>query len=159
MANNYQLVMTDELSHHGISGQKWGKKNGPPYPLDYKDLSAEEKKEAKSKAIRQGNIREAAKNLDEFTDQELRQLKDRFYNNKDIRDLSAKDAKTLDKNVDKIIKVLNKSADLSGAGIRLYNYVANTVNAFSKWDPQSGKLPIVGGGGGNNNKKKDNNKK
>ena len=24
----------DELSHHGIKGQKWGVRNGPPYPLD-----------------------------------------------------------------------------------------------------------------------------
>lgn len=27
---NYQ----DSLEHHGIKGQEWGKKNGPPYPLD-----------------------------------------------------------------------------------------------------------------------------
>lgn len=33
-----------ELFHHGISGQKWGKRNGPPYPLDYNDHSAAEKK-------------------------------------------------------------------------------------------------------------------
>ena len=26
----------DYISHHGILGQKWGKKNGPPYPLDSK---------------------------------------------------------------------------------------------------------------------------
>lgn len=32
------------LEHHGIFGQKWGKKNGPPYPLDYEDHSASEKK-------------------------------------------------------------------------------------------------------------------
>ena len=24
------------LAHHGIKGQKWGVKNGPPYPLDAK---------------------------------------------------------------------------------------------------------------------------
>lgn len=34
----------DHLEHHGILGQKWGKKNGPPYPLDENDHSAAEKK-------------------------------------------------------------------------------------------------------------------
>ena len=32
-----------ELYHHGILGQKWGVKNGPPYPLDPSDRSAAEK--------------------------------------------------------------------------------------------------------------------
>lgn len=31
------------LVHHGIKGQKWGVKNGPPYPLDQNDKSAAEK--------------------------------------------------------------------------------------------------------------------
>ena len=33
-----------ELYHHGIFGMHWGKKNGPPYPLDPSDHSASEKK-------------------------------------------------------------------------------------------------------------------
>ena len=33
------------LSHHGILGQRWGKRNGPPYPLGAEDHSAREKKE------------------------------------------------------------------------------------------------------------------
>lgn len=32
------------LIHHGIAGQKWGIMNGPPYPLDYADHSAAEKR-------------------------------------------------------------------------------------------------------------------
>ena len=35
------------LAHHGILGQKWGKRNGPPYPLDAEDHSAAEKRAAK----------------------------------------------------------------------------------------------------------------
>lgn len=35
--NNY-------LTHHGIKGQKWGIKNGPPYPLGASDHSASERK-------------------------------------------------------------------------------------------------------------------
>lgn len=34
----------DHLEHHGILGQKWGKQNGPPYPLGRDEHSAEEKK-------------------------------------------------------------------------------------------------------------------
>ena len=33
-----------ELYHHGIKGQKWGKRNGPPYPLGSGQASASEKK-------------------------------------------------------------------------------------------------------------------
>ena len=32
------------IAHHGIRGQKWGKRNGPPYPLSGGDYSTEEKK-------------------------------------------------------------------------------------------------------------------
>ncbi len=32
------------LAHHGIEGQKWGKRNGPPYPLEPEDHSAAEKR-------------------------------------------------------------------------------------------------------------------
>lgn len=39
------------LQHHGILGQKWGKRNGPPYPLDAKRHSASEKKAGWRKSL------------------------------------------------------------------------------------------------------------
>ena len=43
---------TNEIYHHGVSGMKWGKRNGPPYPLDAQgkaDLREQKKLDAKSK--------------------------------------------------------------------------------------------------------------
>lgn len=38
--NDYRVY----LAHHGIKGQKWGDRNGPPYPLGPNNHSASEKK-------------------------------------------------------------------------------------------------------------------
>lgn len=44
----YYAINTDvSIQHHGIKGQKWGDKNGPPYPLDEEDHSTREKRAAK----------------------------------------------------------------------------------------------------------------
>jgi hypothetical protein len=29
----WYVIREDELYHHGIKGQKWGVRHGPPYPL------------------------------------------------------------------------------------------------------------------------------
>ena len=41
---HYYGDINDYISHHGILGQRWGTKNGPPYPLGSGDHSASEKK-------------------------------------------------------------------------------------------------------------------
>lgn len=42
---------TDVLMHHGVLGQKWGTRNGPPYPLKPSAHSASEKKAGWRKSL------------------------------------------------------------------------------------------------------------
>lgn len=44
------------LRHHGILGQKWGKRNGPPYPLGGGDYSQAEKKAIYTKRKQRNSI-------------------------------------------------------------------------------------------------------
>lgn len=52
MTQNYGKTY---LVHHGILGQKWGKRNGPPYPLDESDKSSVEKKHEDSNKNKNNN--------------------------------------------------------------------------------------------------------
>ena len=63
-----------ELYHHGILGQKWGKLNGPPYPLDSKDHSASEKKAGWRQSLKNG----IKKKVNEKLDEEDKKARDRL---------------------------------------------------------------------------------
>lgn len=59
----YAIHLSGEsLFHHGIAGQKWGVRNGPPYPLSYGDHSKRELREMRKKsrqASRKKNVKKA----------------------------------------------------------------------------------------------------
>lgn len=98
------------LAHHGILGQKWGQRNGPPYPLDSESKSAEEKKHGsssgngatkekvkKAKNVLKSNsgsrsskaLKEAReKDIDEMTTQELKETNNRLQEEKRYQDLT-----------------------------------------------------------------------
>ena len=52
---NY-VYPSHELYHHGILGQRWGKKNGPPYPIAAGAHSASEKKAGWKKSLNSSNV-------------------------------------------------------------------------------------------------------
>lgn len=49
------MVTNEELYHHGIQGQKWGQRNGPPYPLSKSAHSSREKKKQWWKSLLGGD--------------------------------------------------------------------------------------------------------
>lgn len=59
------------LEHHGILGQKWGKKHGPPYPLDSdvstgKSLRVENRAKKKKEKAKAKRSKAAAKRMKEY---------------------------------------------------------------------------------------------
>jgi hypothetical protein len=57
---NY-IYYRNELYHHGIKGQKWGQRNGPPYPLDIEDHSTSEKKANWKRSLNKTNYDKSSK--------------------------------------------------------------------------------------------------
>lgn len=58
--------MDSYLFHHGIKGQKWGKRNGPPYPLD---------EETHERVIEEGGEARNWQLMKELSDSQKRALK------------------------------------------------------------------------------------
>ena len=64
--------MTNELCHHGILGQRWGKRNGPPYPLSgSKKHSRKKSSDDSEKSESKSDKKKENTNPRKMTDQEL----------------------------------------------------------------------------------------
>lgn len=73
-----------ELYHHGILGQKWGTRNGPPYPLDDEDHNAAERKAGWKKSLNASGESRTTRKKNEYKTQ-LEDLKQNGINSKTFR--------------------------------------------------------------------------
>ena len=96
-----------ELCHHGILGQRWGKRNGPPYPLDAEDHSASEKKAGWRKSVKS------------MSDEELRQKISRKRLENDYKYYSSKVGKS---------RELNDAFDITKKGLRTAGSAASAIS-------------------------------
>lgn len=121
MSSNY-------LVHHGRLGMHWGKRNGPPYPLDFKKLSAEEKQKAKEETIRKGDIKTANANKDHYTDNELNAVINRWDINQKISQLEKSQHMTTSKKINELCNKLDKATDNGKKIVKGYNFIAAISN-------------------------------
>lgn len=151
------MVIDEELGlsleHHGIDGQKWGHRNGPPYPLDpNKDYSKEEKKKNKIKkkkkeskkevvrkkriksktkeeAIKSGKPRDVEKFLDEMSNNEIRESIERIRLYDEIKKMSISDitpSTSKNKNVKNIKNTIERETSSS------LNIITKTIDTGLK---------------------------
>lgn len=61
------MTYEEYLAHHGIEGMRWGKRNGPPYPLNASQMTPREKAKnevsefARSEAVKRAKYKEKIK--------------------------------------------------------------------------------------------------
>lgn len=98
----------NELYHHGIDGQKWGIRHGPPYPLDRADHNKVVEKSEKASKKRHLSYRGSRKYAKRMSDKDLNDTIDRLQREETYRRLVSKEK--ADKKAAKIAKKEAKEA-------------------------------------------------
>lgn len=151
----------NELYHHGILGQKWGRrryqnKDGSLTPEGRKrqaamDARNERQREAIRNRVRKSrNPKDVYDNADLFTTDELRTMYNRLSLEKSIRDLTPRDAKAGKSKLDRAIDLGVKVESAAAVGTKLYNHMARYHNTFSK---DSEKWKVIKNNDGEDKKK------
>lgn len=78
------------LEHYGVSGMKWGRRNGPPYPLDSEGKAALKKQKADDKAVKKDR-KNAEKRRRTMSDEELDSRIKRLEKEKRLKELTDAD--------------------------------------------------------------------
>lgn len=122
-----------ELYHHGIAGMRWGKRNGPPYPLAPSAHSASEKKAGWQKSLDTGTTRGMSMALNTLDKKRATQAYDANSSYTKARKYENKAAKAGQKgNWKKYEKLKNKSQIHRSKAEKLTANMNDTIDTMNK---------------------------
>lgn len=144
------LDLSKAISHHGVKGQKWGVRNGPPYPL--KDGGSSRKIGEKKPGV----FKRAFTALDE---RRKKRKKDKMASS--MKKLYKNRKKFTPEEIEERIKMFDleqKIVDRKNTELDRPRKFINIMLGYGKSLKEAYKLinPDSGGGGGNNNNNNDN---
>lgn len=148
MSNTY-------LYHHGILGQKWGKKQGPPYPLAaskhssaeksagyQKSIDGDQKKTPHADHLSAHNKAPYKKDVSEMSDQELNKRLNRIRMEEQYSQISSSTKK---KGKGKAMKALKTLNDNLGTVVKTYATVMAVKKIIDKMMESKEKHPKYSG--------------
>ena len=170
----------NELYHHGRLGQKWGEKNGPPYPLSRstvrsaygkmkqrkedkraREAEAQRKQAEKEKArlaadkervLREGTASEVLKYKNELTIQELQNAINRIRLTNELSQLSSREIQSNMQKFDKYMQGLKTLTQWGRIGTETWNLIVDVYNATDEGKKKP--MTKIGSGGEGDKKKK-----
>lgn len=91
----------------------------------------EEKAAEKERIIKSGSAEDALKIVGELNPQEMQYISSRIQWEQNMKNITAKETAEEKSKVDEFFKSMDKAVDYAQTGAKMYNTVANVVNAFN----------------------------
>ena len=118
--------MNNELTHHGVKGQKWGVRRTPAQ-LGHRGKKSKDPEETpeqkKARVLKSKSAKELYKNADLFSDKELRDAYNRIQLERDIQRAAGNELTRGERFVNKSINTAKKMTDILNAGSNAYNAI------------------------------------